>query len=229
MKRSIMLLVFSLMAVLAFSFDAVLNDFDIGMKLAQIEQKQLIVMFSDPTCYYCNLFKKSTLPDETVGQLLKAGYVFVEIYPSDNTATLEIQGKEETLSYRDLYATFGVRGTPTFWFFDETGTPLTSLPGYVQADYFANVLRFLGEKAYARGVSFSDYINESHNYFGENRLIEASNEDAQYVLEHDLIAIEYSSDKEFTPFAVWVTTDEEIAKELIQKGAFRVLLIKDEA
>ncbi|MBO8166779.1 MAG: thioredoxin fold domain-containing protein [Kosmotoga sp.] len=226
MKKTIFFLVLIVLAVSVFSYDGVIHDFDTGMKIAKLEQKQLIVMFSDPGCYYCNLFTKSTLSDETVGRLLMAGYVFVEIYPSnEKTATLEIQGKEEKLTYNELYAAFGVKGTPTFWFFDETATSVTSLPGYSKPDFFVNVLRFLGEKAYKNGMSFADYTAQSHDYMGTHVVLNLSEEDAQYITENDPLAMNYSPKVTFDPFRIWITADSEIANELITKGAFRVILV----
>ncbi|OAA28487.1 hypothetical protein AT15_04605 [Kosmotoga arenicorallina S304] len=229
MRKILFLLVITAISVSIFSYDAALSDFDTGMKLAKLEQKQLIVMFSDPGCYYCNLFIKNTLPDENVGKLLKAGYVFVEIYPVKKIATVEINGEQQKFLYSDLYSVFGVKGTPTFWFFDEEATPVTSLPGYVEPDFFVNVLKFLGEKAYNSGISFADYSSQPHEYIGTPMLINLSEEDAQYILENDPLAVNYSADLEFDPFRVWVTSDPEIANELISKGAYRVILVTSSA
>ena len=155
--RRISVLLVLLIAVAAFSYVGMLDDFDTAMRLASIEKKEAIIMFSDKNCSYCVKFEKETLADSNVQEILRAGFVFAQIYKSNSgKATFPTQGDVKEYSYSDLYAAFGVRGTPTFWFYTTYGEPLTQLPGYVPASDFIPIVRFIGEKAYET-VKFDDY------------------------------------------------------------------------
>lgn len=223
MKKAVLLFSVLVIATLSLAYIGKLDDFSTGMRLAKIEKKQLVVMFSDPSCYYCTKFQKETLANDKVQELLKAGYIFVEIYPGEEEATIEVNGKTYNFSYSELYAAFEVRGTPTFWFFDENGTPITNLPGYVPADIFAKVLQYMGEKAYMRGIAFDTYTKQDIDYIGESRLIELTKDEADFILKNDPLAKTYTG--EFDRYTVWITEDEALAKDLVTKGAFRVLLV----
>lgn len=109
---------FLIIAILALSVISLALTLDDAYRLANITQRKLIMMFSSPTCYYCNLFKKEVFPKEDFQEILIPNFVFVELYATDEKTTLfakEVLG-EESVSYRDLFAGFGVRGTPTFFF-----------------------------------------------------------------------------------------------------------------
>lgn len=222
MRKIIITSLILMLSMTLLGYAGILDDYDTGMKLSKLENKQLIVMFSDKNCYYCSKFIDETLPDERVQELLKAGYVFVEIFSSNKIATLYMNGEEQKVSYSDLYATFGINGTPTFWFFTENGDALTNLPGYVPVNEFVQILQYLGEKAYANGVAYADYINEEHEYTGEKQLIELSKEDIDFVLSNNPMAKEYGSE-EFDPFTVWIAANKDEGETLIEKGAYRVI------
>ncbi|MDK2954429.1 thioredoxin fold domain-containing protein [Kosmotoga sp. DU53] len=223
MKRIMVLFSVLVIATLSLAYIGKLDDFNVGMKLAKLEKKQLIVMFSDPSCFYCTKFQKETLVNDKVQELLKAGYIFVEIYPGEEEATIEVNGKTYNFSYSELYAAFEVRGTPTFWFFDENGTPITNLPGYAPADIFVKVLQYMGEKAYKKGITFDAYTKQNSDYIGESKLIKLTKKEADFVLENDPLARTHTG--EFDRYTIWVTENEALASELISKGAFRVILV----
>jgi hypothetical protein len=51
-----------------------------------------------------------------------------------------------------------------------------------------------------------------------------NSEEANYVLDNDPLVKEYEGD--FERFTIWVVEDENTANTLIEKGAFRVILIE---
>jgi len=228
-KRIMVISVLSVIMVTAvLASDIVLTDLSTGLRLAELEHKQLIVMFSDKNCYYCVKFVDETIPDERVKELLRAGYVFVEIQKTEDTVEMNLEGEMDQYRYTDLYAIFGVRGTPTFWFFSEEGQPLTNLVGYVPAGNFVGVLQFLGTKAYLDGISFQDFLKEDQDFTGEQMIITLERDDAEYILANDSNARVFSGETSPDPFSVWVTEDAQIAESLIADGVYRVVLISGE-
>jgi thioredoxin-related protein len=222
--RRIFVLLVLLFAVVAFSYVGMLDDFDTAMRLASIEKKEAIIMFSDKNCSYCVKFEKETLADRNVQEILRAGFVFAQIYKSNpGKATFPTQGESKEYSYGDLYAAFGVRGTPTFWFYTTDGAPLTQLPGYVPASDFIPIVRFIGEKAYET-VKFDDYRKVPSEYVGTAALVKVNGEDYGFVLAKDPLAREYNGE-EVDPFTVWLTKDLATGQQLLERGAFRVLVL----
>ncbi|HQC14090.1 thioredoxin family protein [Mesotoga prima] len=223
MKKVVFLLVLLLPGII-FSYVGMLDDFDTALKLAKIEDKEAIVMFSDTSCVYCVKFVKETLADETVQDLLKAGFVFSQIYKSNPGKASYVVGEEwKEMSYGELYAYFQIRGTPTFWFFTSENALLNNLPGYVPAKDFTTILRFLGERAYET-ATFEDYRSKESTFMGEPKIVRVSEEDYNYVLQNDPIAREYK-DQEVDKFTVWLTKDESTAEYLLEEGVFRVILL----
>ncbi|MFO7881680.1 MAG: thioredoxin fold domain-containing protein [Kosmotogaceae bacterium] len=225
MKKLVLALFLLSITFMAFAYEGKLNDLEVSLRLASLEKKKAIIMFSDESCYYCNVFNEKTLVDDNVQKLLKAGYTFIEIYKGNDKVNLFLDGESKTYTYSELYSVFGISGTPSFWFLNSSGNPITNLPGYVPADMFVKVLQYLGEEAYKQEISFEDYSKQEHEYFGENLLLTLNREEANYVLEYDPLAKNYEGD--FDRFTVWVVEDKEIADELIEKGAFRVILITE--
>ncbi|WP_296906263.1 thioredoxin fold domain-containing protein, partial [Thermotoga sp.] len=101
----------------------------------------------NPTCYYCNLFKKEVLPKKDFQEILAPNFVLAEIYATDEKTTLFAEEvlKEPPLSYRELFQGFGVRGTPTFFFF-KGKDGLGYLPGFVKKDTFIKILKYVAQE-----------------------------------------------------------------------------------
>ena len=229
MKRIIVIsALFLIMVTSVLASEIVLTDLSVALRLADLEHKQLIVMFSDKNCYYCVKFIDETIPDERVRELLRAGYVFVEIQKTEDTVEMNLEGESKQYSYTELYSVFGVRGTPTFWFFSEEGHPLTNLVGYVPAENFVGVLQFLGTKVYLDGISFQDFLKEDQDFIGKQMIITLEKEDAEYILANDSNARVYSGEVDPDPFSVWVTEDAQVAESLLENGIYRVVLISGE-
>ncbi len=202
----------------------IIDDFDKALKLSKIENKKAIIMFSDPSCYYCNKFKKETLKDETVVNLLKVNFIFSEIYP-ENSKKSSILGQE--LTYRELYGAFRISGTPTFWFFNESATPLTYLPGFVNAENFSKILRYMARDLYKKDIKFSDYVNQKDDFIGNKKIIEVKEEDFNWLLENDkeIVLIENLNElMNFDQFKKYAVESNDLAKQLLEKGAYNVFL-----
>jgi thioredoxin-related protein len=181
-----------------------------AFNLARIEEKKLIYIFESKTCYYCKMLNLKTLTDPTVRKILDINYRVVIIYYQEKP---------------DMFYEFRVRGTPTMWFFEtdsEKPKPITYLPGYVPPDIFVKVLKYVYRLP---KESFKDYVKKNDPFIGERKLIKVSEEDAEYVLKYDKDAILARNLDDFkSEENVYVTKDENLAKELLKK-AYRVLLV----
>lgn len=216
---------FLIIAILALSVLSLALTLDDAYRLANITQRKLIMMFSSPTCYYCNLFKKEVFPKDDFQEILIPNFVFVELYATDEKTTLfakEVLG-EESVSYRDLFAGFGVRGTPTFFFF-KGKEGLGYLPGYVDKDNFIKILKYVAQEL---KEDFQTYMKKNDLFVGEPMIVEVSKEDAEFVLEKDENAVKVDTvPNEVRRDRIYVTDSSDVAKALQEKGALRVLIVE---
>ncbi|WP_448523846.1 thioredoxin family protein [Pseudothermotoga sp.] len=215
-------IVLAVLALVGFAQSVLLNDVDVAVKLAKIEQKKLAIVFTTQTCPYCTKLKNETLTDRTVKELILANFIFVEAM-YDTSRSTETFGQRMT--YAQLFNYFGVSGVPTIWFFSIEATPLVYLPGYAPASTFAQVLRYVYQEI---KEDFSQYAKKKDSFVGERKLLRVTKEEADFVLQNDPNALLVASIVEKPDvFKVYVTSDEKIANKLIELGVFRVLLVTD--
>ena len=204
-------IIFLMVTAISFAFHTY-SATDVAFNLARIEGKKLMYIFELKTCPYCKKLNAQTLSDPTVKKLLDINYRVVLIYYDEQPR---------------LFYEFGVRVTPTIWFFDASGKkpkPLTYLPGFVPPDIFAKVLRYVYKMP---KIPFKEYVEKKDDFIGERKMIKVSEEDAEYVLKNDKDAVLAKSMDDFKgEEKVYVTYDEKLAKELLKK-AYRVLLVGD--
>ena len=212
--------------VFSYPLDKILlKNFNTAMTLAKDEQKDAIVVFSDPGCFYCKKLKSETLTDKIVQEIIANNFVVAEIYPTDEKATFE--GK--TYSYRDLFVGFGVKGTPTIIFFTSNGEPITYVPGYVDAKNFAMILRYIATKQYIKKVNFKDYLKTNDTFVGTPTILEISKEIAAYILSQDPLStsdVKPAKDK----FLKYVINDKDAlqtAQKMKDEGFYNIFVVKE--
>jgi thioredoxin-related protein len=104
---------------------------------------------------------KDVYSDKRVVDYLTEHYYVVKLNAED-TASVTYKDKKSTKP--QFAGAFGVKGYPTIIFFDSKGDPITSLPGYVDADKFLTIAKFIGEDYY-KSMSWENYqkMNEPKN------------------------------------------------------------------
>ena len=202
-----------ILGVLGLALD-IIQDLKVGEELARIEEKKLILAFELKTCPHCKRMNSVTFQDEEVEKLIRANFILVVQFYSEST--------------KPLFAKFKVSSVPTLWFFkydEKEGKwkPLNYLPGFVSPDKFVIVLRYVAQEL---KEDFREYVKKKDDYIGQKKLVEVSEDEAEFVLKNDPYAVEIKSMDDFkTPFHVYVTSNEELARKLSEK-AYRVLLVR---
>lgn len=216
-------ILFLVISILTFSYDYEFRDLGTAQKVATIEKKMTIVMFSAQSCYYCKLFDKDTLTDKNVQDFMRANYVFVRLEESNYKTTF--MGKTYTNS--QLFSLFGIRGTPTFIFLSGDSM-VTQVPGYMPASDFLKALKYLVrvvEENYKE--SFDNYVKKTDNLTGKPKVINVSKADADYIIKYDKNSQQIDKIPEKIDInKVYVTYSESVAKKLNEAGVIRVLLVK---
>lgn len=110
------------------------KSLDEGMSIAKQENKPVLVYFWAVWCQYCEKFETQTLTDPGVRQMLENEFVMVAVDLDED---------------RDTARMYGVSYPPHELFVDENGQVINRIGGYVDADYFYQVLQMVKSDYYS--------------------------------------------------------------------------------
>ena len=105
-------------------------------------------------CSWCAKSQTEVYTEEAIQAYLEENFEIARLDIEKNDDAVSF--KEYTLTSAELAAGLGAEATPTTVFLDSDGGYITRLPGYVDAEEFMHILRFIGSEAY-RIESFKDY------------------------------------------------------------------------
>lgn len=113
-----------------------------GMELAKSRNKPVFLYFHADWCTYCRKFQGTTFKDKAVLAYLSENFISIEV---------------DTDKYQDLAGQWQVRGLPTLWFLKPDNSRITSLPGYVGAKEFLQILKYINTASYEK-MDFQEFI-----------------------------------------------------------------------
>jgi len=125
-----------------------------GLAESQATGKPMVVDVYTDWCGWCKRMDKDVYARADVKDYLAKRFVSVRLNAEANTAA-NWQGKAYTS--RSLAQNFRVTGYPTTVFLKSPGEHLVNVPGYIPADRFLLMLRYVGEDHISRGVKWSDF------------------------------------------------------------------------
>ena len=118
-----------------------------GMDLAKSQNKHVFLYFHADWCTYCKKLKETTLKDKAVLSYLKDNFVSITV-DTDKDQQLANQWK--------------VKGLPTLWFLKPDNSKISSIPGFIDAERFLNVLKYIHTASYDK-MNFQDFIKTIWN------------------------------------------------------------------
>jgi thioredoxin-related protein len=129
-------------------------SWDAGLHQAAESHRPVLVDVYTDWCGWCKRMDHDVYSRADVREYLDHHFVTVRLNAeSPEAATYD--GKPYT--GRTLAMRFGVSGYPTTIFLRANGEHLVNVPGYVQADEFLTLLRYIGEGHMDRGESFETF------------------------------------------------------------------------
>ena len=131
------------------------QGWDAGLRAAAKTQRPVLVDVYTDWCGWCRRMDRDVYAREDVREYLARRYVTVKLDAEAGDAA-SYEGKAYKSS--SLAGRFRVTGYPTTIFLRANGDHLVNVPGYVPADRFLLLLRFIGEGAMDRGESFDDFV-----------------------------------------------------------------------
>lgn len=139
-------------------------SFDKGLAEAQKSDKKILVDVYTDWCGWCKRMDRDVYANNKVASYLTQQYVLVRVN-AESSEELHYKGK--TYSEMGLAEEFKVTGYPTILFLDPNGNHITSLPGYVKADEFLGIVKFIGEDYY-KTMKWEEY-QKNQNSKGNNQ------------------------------------------------------------
>ncbi len=128
-----------------------------ALEAAKAGGKKTMVFIYTDWCPYCQKTTNEVHTDEAILTYLEAHYTVTRL----NAESMEpIAFDEQQATEAELAQALGAAGFPTTVFLDEKGEYITRLPGFMPADGFLTVLKFIAEDAY-RTQSYQEYIEGS--------------------------------------------------------------------
>jgi thioredoxin-related protein len=121
------------------------KDYTPGMAQAKKSDRPIFLYFGAPWCTYCTKLKKTTFKDTRVTEYLNRNFVSIQV---------------NTDNQRDLAKKWRIKGLPTMWFLESDGNKVNTLPGYVGADQFLQILKYIHTGSYTT-MEFQEFVKQS--------------------------------------------------------------------
>jgi thioredoxin-related protein len=134
------------------------RTWDAGLAAAKSSGKPVLVDVYTDWCGWCKRMDKDVYSRSDVREILDRHFVSVKLN-AESSSLAAYQGRSK--SFRSLASGFGVSGYPTTVFLKSNGEHLVNVPGYVPADRFKLMLRYIGEGHLDRGVSWTTFQQQA--------------------------------------------------------------------
>ncbi len=129
-------------------------DFGEALNAAEVSGRPVLVDVFAPWCPWCSKLQTEVYGKASVRENLNEHFETARLNIEDKDLVIEFKGFE--LSSSELAAGLGAEGTPTVVFLSSTGDYITRVPGFIDAEEFNHVLRYISSGSYQR-ESFKDY------------------------------------------------------------------------
>lgn len=131
------------------------QPFEDALDTAEASDKKLIIDIYAPWCGWCTKLQNEVYTDEAIQTYVNEHFVITRLDIDNNETTYTF--KDYTLSSAELAGGLGAEGTPTTVFLMPNKDYITRLPGFVDAEAYLQILRYIGTDAY-KDQTFEEYM-----------------------------------------------------------------------
>ena len=124
---------------------AVWMTFDDGLREARKTNKKIFIDVYTDWCGWCKKMDKEVFAHAKIAPFLSDQYVLIKLNAESPS---RVEYKDSKSTEMGIARDFGVTGYPTFLFLEPNGDLITSLPGFVKAEDFFPVLKYVAESKY---------------------------------------------------------------------------------
>jgi len=130
------------------------REWDEGLKEAHDRKVPVLVDVYTDWCGWCKRMDRDVYAQPEVRDYLNRKFVTVRLNAEAGDAA---HYQDEDYTARSLASHFGITGYPTTIFLRSSGDHLINAPGYIPADRFLSVLRYIGDGYMDRGVTWEQF------------------------------------------------------------------------
>lgn len=155
----VLLLVSALLAVPAmaeFRVESLDHNFPEEISDAASKGKQLVIMFHQDSCPYCDKMRSRVFPDAMVDAYYSKKFVMIEANIRGNLDVVAPNGK--AMTERKLAESLRIRATPVFMYFDKSGKQALRLTGFLNAELFVRAGQYVADGVHEKKISFYRYL-----------------------------------------------------------------------
>lgn len=134
------------------------RTWDAGMKEAGSSKRYVMVDVYTDWCGWCKRMDRDVFARPDVRDYLAKKFVTIKLNAESGEAA---RYEDRAFTSRTLATRFRVTGYPTTIFLRPNGDHLANVPGYIPADRFLLLLRYIGDGHLDRGVSFDEFTKSS--------------------------------------------------------------------
>jgi thioredoxin-related protein len=134
------------------------RSFDTGLREAEASGRPMLVDVYTDWCGWCKRMDRDVYSRADVQAYLAQRFVAVKL-DAESGAAASYEGKLHTGV--SLARRFRVTGYPTTVFLRSDGGHLVNVPGFISADRFLTLLRYVGEGAMERGEDFEAFSRQA--------------------------------------------------------------------
>lgn len=121
------------------------TDMETAIKNAADQDKPVMVDVYTDWCGWCKKMDKEVFNNPDVSESLSKLFMLAKV---NGESREKITYKDKKTDGVGIAQGFGIRGYPSLIFLDAKGDLLTLIPGYVDAEKFLPIVKFLGDKHY---------------------------------------------------------------------------------
>jgi thioredoxin-related protein len=130
------------------------RGWDQGLSEARATGRTVLVDVVTDWCGWCKRMDREVYARPEVRELVARHFVAIRL-DAESGAVAHYEGR--TTTARGIAGRFRVTGYPTTVFLRADGTHLVNVPGFMTADRFTLLLRYIGEGHADRGVDFREF------------------------------------------------------------------------
>lgn len=132
-------------------------SYDQALTKSKIENIPTLIYFYSDNCGWCRKLENETFTSQQVKELMNSDFAIVKI--NSHSSKTVIGGEEEMTERQLSQDIYRVRANPTIWFLTSNEKRIASLPGFVSAEDFINVLNYIKD-GYYRDYTFQEYMDK---------------------------------------------------------------------
>lgn len=133
-------------------------DYDFPSEIADAaaDGKNLVLMFHQNGCPYCDKMRNRVYPHPKVMGLYDEKFILIEVNVKGDLDVTTPKG--DAMAEKDFAAKTRVRATPVFIFYGKDGQQALRLTGYQDPGMFVAAGRYVSNGVFKDGTSFLDFI-----------------------------------------------------------------------